>query len=122
MSYLTKSQIALARRTIKGKLPDEAVVMRKTATPDGYGGQVETFAEVARYPCRIQFNYGIPANFDSTEGAAVVNRQTFIVTLPHHADVAETDRLEINGATYAIVSSLAPRSVQLSKRILVKKL
>jgi head-tail adaptor len=122
MSYLTKSQIALARRTIKAKLPDEAIVLRLTAAADGYGSQTETFAEVGRYPCRIQFNFGIPANFDSVEGTAVVNRQTFIVTLPYDADVTETDRLEINGAAYSIVSSLAPRSVQLSKRVLCKKL
>jgi head-tail adaptor len=122
MSYLTKSQLAFARRAIKRKLPNEAIVLRLTATPDGYGGQTETFAEVARHPCRIQFNFGIPANFDSAEAAAVVNRQTFIVTLPYDADVLATDRLEINGATYAIVSSLAGRSAELSKRILVKKL
>jgi hypothetical protein len=103
-------------------LPDTATIYRRTLSADGRGGKVATYAaQIETIPCRLTFpgEGDKPTIVDREVGGRIRPQQQFLVTMPTDADVLETDRLGINGTTFDIISSLATRSFQVVKRLLV---
>ncbi len=82
-------------------LPDVATVVSNTAADDGQGGQADTWAEGASYPCRL-----VPDE-DGREGEGagrLEGRTPWRCYLPHDAAVHRSDLLRIAGALYQVVS------------------
>src|SRR5262249_1340871 len=103
--------------------PDTATILRRTLVDDGNGGQETTYANAGTTACRISFA-GSKSELtlkDRQIGGRITPQQEWIVTLGHDSDVLETDRLEINGSTYEVISSLRRRSWEITKRLLVKQ-
>jgi hypothetical protein len=122
VSLLSTAELAEMRATQLEALPDTATILRRSLTSDGRGGQAESYSEAGSAACRISFEGGNkPIMPDSVDGGRPAPQERFIVTLPHDADVLETDRLTIGDDTFEIVTSLAARSWQTAKRMLVKR-
>lgn len=122
-SLLSTNQLARLRTISKQAMPDTATILRRTLTDDGNGGKVESYASVGTAPCRIAFGGSKtePTLKDRQVGGRITPQQEWIVTLANDANVLETDRLQINGATYEIISSIRVRSWEITKRLLVKQ-
>ena len=91
--------------------------------PDGNGGQEQSYTSVGTAACRISFagSKSEPTLKDRQIGGRITPQQEWIVTLAHDANVLETDRLQINGEIYEIISSMRRRSWGITKRLLVKQ-
>src|SRR5262249_59535373 len=120
---LSQRQLNRLRDIGKRALPDTAIILRRTLVDDGNGGQESTYASVGTAACRISFagSKSEPALKDRQQGGRITPQQEWIVTLAHDANVLETDRLQINGETYEIISSMRRRSWEITKRFLVKQ-
>jgi hypothetical protein len=123
MEWISQSELADIQREAVNALPDRATVLRRTFSADGNGGKVDAYvAQDATVRCRIVFQAFRPVVPDMQTGGQVKPSETFLVTLPHDADVLETDRLSIKGTLYAIVSNMAARSYEVTKRLLVRRI
>lgn len=123
MSLLSTAELAEIRATQLEALPDTATILRRALVADGRGGQVATYtAQAETVACRLSFeDRDKPKMLDAVTSGRPEPQERFIVTLPHDASIEETDRLTINGATFEIVTSLAARSWETAKRLLVRR-
>jgi hypothetical protein len=118
---LTAEELAAARADARAELPDTATIRTPTETPNGRGGVTATYSGSTTVPCRLNFLSGpFPGGSDVPTGGGVSAPQLFVVTLPHDAPVTDKDRLVINGVAYEIVSAVATRSEEITKRLKVK--
>ena len=106
-------------------MPDTGTVYRRTLTTDTTGAQVETFTASPAEPtfkCRLSFYGGNrPTLPDTTDGGRINAPERFLLTTPVSLELSEADRVEVNGAMYAIVSTLDVKSFETAKRMLVTK-
>ena len=118
---LTTRQLNKMRDTAERLLPSTCVIYRRTLSDDGNGGKATTYTETETVDCRLVFYSNRPGAPDRTQGGKVRAADLFLLSVPQSTDIRETDRVEINGTTYDVVSDLAERSYEVTKRVLVKK-
>lgn len=111
---LGDAELDAMRSTAGAALPDSAVVKRLTTVSDGGGGKTTTWAAAGTTDCRLAPLIGQGTEQES--GDRVAPDSPVVVTLPHDADVAEEDRLEIGDATYSVVT-IRRRSWNLTCRV-----
>ncbi|HEU4752060.1 MAG TPA: head-tail adaptor protein [Armatimonadota bacterium] len=98
---LPAAELASLRGVMEGSFPDTAAVLRTALADNGQGGQTETTATVAAYPCSL-----VAGNArEQQEGGKVVAAMTWSCLLPHDADVTPKDQLEIGGLTYEVTDT-----------------
>jgi hypothetical protein len=93
--------------------PEQAIILRATASPDGYGGKTDAWANMATVPCR----YGPIAFRDQEEVVAdrFRNRQLFRVAFPAGTDVRLTDRITAGALTLAVEGLRVPKSIEIER-------
>lgn len=104
-------------------MPDTATIFRRTMVDNDRGGQKATYpSDGVDVACRLAFEGGNrPNRSDGNNGGRIEAAERFILTLPYGTEIAETDRAQVNGAMYEVVSIAASRSFETAIRLLVKR-
>ena len=100
MPLLSAAEIADMRTEQNDTMPDSVVIWRYTSTPDGMGGQTETWAAVGTVTGRLA-----PAGRAGAEGV-IAERLTaaepWVITVPTGGTVYERDRLAVGSRTFEV--------------------
>lgn len=117
---LTTQHLTTCRKFANQALPDEAIVERVTAQPDGYGSQTLTWSVVGTYPARL--GAGEPGDEELREASNRVEaHKKFTVTLPATAEVSATDRVTINNSQqFEIIEPIIDTSWLITRQFRVK--
>jgi head-tail adaptor len=101
MTALSAAELAAIRTDIETLLPDTCNILTRTLTPDGSGGQTETWGTAtASVACRLDPARGREAEI----GGQTEPFYGFILTLPHGTALTALQRVELNSETFAVVS------------------
>lgn len=130
---LTSGQLAALQRIHKQTaMPDQAIILTRTLTTDGRGGQTASYTESQTVACRIAFYSNRPALPDAGITGQVKAAEKYLVSLPVGTEISATDRLKIKGVTYEILSPnddgqsadalTGGRSFQTALRLLVQRI
>lgn len=114
MSLLEAAELTAMRDVLDQSLPDTAIVVRSTLTPDAYGGQTQTLTTVATVPCRVSPTGA--RGSDSTIGGVVASLSAWTITLPSETDVNVSDRITVGARSFE-VTEVAARSWEISRRV-----
>jgi hypothetical protein len=112
---LSAADLADMRATVADLLVETATLSRGTPASDGAGGQTVTWATAATVAARLGPVGGSPEEREVAHRVTSPSLRT--VTLPAGTDVRLGDRLVISTVTYEVVAVLAPRSWELSRRV-----
>lgn len=112
---LTSAEITAMQATCESVMTATAVISRYTATPDGQGGQVQTWANVGTANCHVS-PAGQGSERDLAARPAIVS--PWVVTMPHDTNVTPKDRIVTGGRTLEVAAVLAPRTWQLALRVI----
>jgi head-tail adaptor len=90
-------------------------ILRATPTPDGWGGQTDTWTVVspAGLLCRVAPSRRQDYEQVQEERLTLANRYT--IALPAGTDVTEKDRITALGNSYEIATVQAPRTLELER-------
>lgn len=118
MTALSAAELAAIRADIAELLPDTCAILSRTLTPDGSGGQVETWGTAtASVACRLDPARGREAEI----GGQTRPFYGFVLTLPYTATVSAQNRIELNSETFAVVSVDTGKSWSASVRAYVER-
>ena len=117
--YLTAAELAQIQTDILGALPDTCSILSVTSTPDGYGGQTDTWSIMtANVACRVS-----PVRGQEIQaGVAQEMFYRFIVTLPVGTVVNHADRIRVGTQDYDVVSVDTGKSWSTCVRVEVEKI
>ncbi len=116
---LTQPELTQMRMTAEAALPSRGQIQRRTLTPDGYGGQTETWDALPLVSCRIHRD---KTKTPEREQAGVITAiGDFILTLPWNAVIEAKDRIVINGTTYEIGEPVTDTSWRITRRLRAQK-
>ena len=115
---LDSNELTAMRDELELALIDPCSIARRTLTADGQGGSTESWAVAGTCLARVspsatQFAQGARGDRLSSDGE-------WIVTTPTDTDVRSADRLDILSTTYEVVGVKAPRSWELTRRVICK--
>lgn len=113
---LSDADLSAMRAQAESAMPETVEIRRKTEVGDGAGGFTEQWSVIATVSGRIAPTGSQPQERVVAEKLSVVSPWT--VTLPAGVDVTVSDRLVIGGRTLEAVAVLAPRSWEISRRVL----
>jgi hypothetical protein len=97
---LPPEEIEELRGEVLDFYPDTASVMRKSSTPDDWGGTGSTYTEVLVSPVRV-------AALSTREVARLATEGTIAdmtLVFPAETDIRQTDRAVVNGRTFEVVN------------------
>lgn len=105
-------------------LPQTATIQRRQLLDDGNGGKTAQYAAAGTTACRLAYagSKDEPTRKDATEGGRIVGQVLYVLTLPADVAIDATDRFEIDGGTYELISPPPTRFEEVTRRLLVKKL
>lgn len=96
---LSATELAGMREDIETLLPDTCVIQSKTSTPDGMGGQSESWSASGTANCRLDRQSGN----ETVAGGAIRPYSQWVLTMPYQTSVTVQNRAEHGGLTYNIV-------------------
>ena len=120
MALIDAEELARIRADLEAFLPDTATVSRKALTPDGGGGQTETWATTATAAC----DYA-PANSQSVRRIAEKVQpynSLWSVVLPAATDVRQGDRIAVAGMSLEVIAALPQGDLAFAKQVLCGRL
>ena len=101
MVTITTAQLAFMRARIEDLLPDTCHILSLTNTPDGQGGNTQTWGTAtASVKCRI--DPGRKMFVDAITGAALQPYDYWVLTLPYNATLASENRVQIGTDVYSV--------------------
>lgn len=119
MLALTAGELHLMRGELDQSLPGTAVILSRTATQDGQGGETWTYAASGTVDARLS-----PAGLQGFEGEAagrLAELGSWVLTLPAATTVTETDRVTYDTVTYEVTEVLTRVPWEISRRCRVKE-
>lgn len=116
---LSAADLTAMKTTLDASLPDTCTVYRLTRTSDGAGGYTEAWAATgAAVACRVSpAGTGAEREVAARLGAVA----TWMVTLPAGTDVTAKDKILTSTQTLQVEAALAPRSWEISRRVVCKE-
>lgn len=102
MSLLGAAELEWMRGLQGRALPGSAVILRCALTPDGMGGQTETWVADGTVPARLYSQNSRAVAEGAANGAQVISLTRWYVTMPVGTLVTAADRLAIDGLRYEI--------------------
>lgn len=117
---LTSAEIAQARADLALMLVDSVAIRRRTVLSDGAGGTTDTWSTLAT----------VAGKLDPTMDALSAEREVVsrlgltspaVIKLPALTDVTASDRLQVLGVEYEVAYVAAPRTWELTRRVLVER-
>lgn len=96
------AMLAAMRDAIEQMLPDTCTILSVTYTPDGRGGQTETWGTAAaNVPCRLDL---VTRDLNEmVKGGAVNPYPQYMMSFPYDTTLAVENRIVHGGLTYAVV-------------------
>lgn len=95
------AMLAAMREAISELLPDTCTVMSLSATPDGMGGQTETWGTAsANVSCRLD----VKEVSQSIAGAGMKSFVKTMLSVPYDTAITEANQVIHGGITYAVVA------------------
>jgi head-tail adaptor len=118
---LTTADLTAMRTALEASLPDTATISRLTRTADGAGGYTEAWATTgSAVACRVSPTGSQAAERQVAAKLAAVAPWT--VTLPAETDVTTSDRILTGGRTLQVEAVMAPRSWEVSRRVMCQEI
>jgi len=99
---LTDERLIRMRADAAQLLPGTCVIQAATLTPDGEGGNAETWAAVTGGTVNCRFDAIAARSRTEVEAAAEAIRTYYVVTVPYDAPVAAARRVLFDSANYEI--------------------
>lgn len=121
MSLLTSDELAQLRTDLAALLPDTCIILSSTYTPDGVGGQTQTWGTAAASAaCRVdpyqrQDSAGIVAEREAA-------RTWYRLTVEYNAALAYDCRVVFDGDTYEVVQLYDDHSLRAVRRATIAKI
>lgn len=106
------------RSEINGEFIDTCQVLRAATTPDGMGGQRETWSVVSSPDCDVSSAEG---GDERTFPVQVISVAPYVVTLPADTDVIPADRILWRGLTLEVKAVAGPESEELERLVACRK-
>jgi len=103
---LRTASLESARRLVSWQFTETAGVNRLTRISDSSGGFLDTYAEVAQYPCSFSAFPITPVERENTFTVQTVAYWRFL--FPYDADVRATDRLTVGTRSFEVVHAGNP--------------
>jgi hypothetical protein len=117
---ITTDELAQIRADVAGLLPDTGNILSLTIAGDGQGGQVETWGTAT---AGVAYRLDPVRGRELPAGAAIQPYHTFILTLPHDAVIAASNRFETQtGAVFSVTSVDGEKSWRVSTRATVERI
>jgi hypothetical protein len=102
-------------------LSETATILRRTLTPDEYGSEIESFAEVGTAPCMLS-RAGQPETYtDEPHGGGVGPQQLWKISFLDTADLQRTDRVQIGERVFECVGDVGLGTYSILNRTLWKE-
>lgn len=115
----TQAEIDQIRADAKTMLPNTGRVLAHTSTPDGSGGQTESYTPGSELPCAIApIRQG---GASRVTGEQLDEASTHITTWPHDTVIRDRDRVRINGVDYAVTARRERGALTFTRRVEVKE-
>lgn len=103
---IDSTDLDFMRDAVERLMPSTAYILSVAYTSDGQGGLVEAWGTAGTAACRLDYTSGR----EYEAGNAVKNYTGWMLTLPHDTAIAVTNRVQVNSATYAVISIDTPKS------------
>ena len=117
MSAIDTAMLTAMRDAIGDLLPDTCNILTVTFTPDGMGGNTEAWGTASSsIACRVDMASGQNAGMEVITADSLRPYTTYILSIPYDTTIAEDDRVEHSGATYAVKSVNTEQSWMAVKR------
>ena len=114
-SGLSTGDIAGMRSTLEDTaLPGTAVILERQRTPDGMGGQTNTYAATGTVEARL--DYKRASQDERAEKGETASIQPYILTTPRTATIVDTGRVTYDSVTYEVRSVLPQEPWDLCQR------
>jgi len=114
----SNAELTSMRATLAELMPDSCAILSVTNTPDGQGGQTQTWGTVtASVQCRLD-------PFRGKEVMVGDARQPFngyVLTLPHDTTITAANRVILGTSTYNVTSVDLNKSWAITRRAYVEK-
>ena len=95
------AMLAAMREAIGEMLPDTCYVLSVTRTPDGMGGNAETWGTAGTAACRLDL---VTRDLsEMVKGGAVNPYPQYMLSVPYDTALAVENRIMHNSITYAVV-------------------
>jgi head-tail adaptor len=111
---LSASELIAARAEVALTLSETAVIQRPAWVSDGQGGGTTSWQAAGTANCRIAPN-GTGAEREIAAKLQAIS--PWFVTLPAETDVKVTDRIQIGSRTLEVGAILAPRTLEVCRRV-----
>ena len=114
---LRLSEISRLRSDVERHYLSRARRLVLRATPDGAGGETQSWEPAGEYPCNLT---GRPGS-DVVLGGRVEPNTLWRLHLPADTPTAATDRWEVDGTTYEPAGSNAGHTLQIELVLTVRR-
>lgn len=114
MSAIDTAMLASMREAIEDLLPDTCSILAVTHTPNGQGGQTDTWATASS---RIPFRLDVVTGREMVSGGALQPFTKYKGSLPYDAVITAQSRILHNGITYAVTGVNVDASWQAVVRV-----
>jgi head-tail adaptor len=99
---LTDSELTAMRDAIGQLLPQSCNILSVTLTPDGQGGNTETWGTAsASVDCRLDVISGT----EQVTGGGLQPYTKVMLSLPYDTDIDTDNRVELGSNTYAVLTA-----------------
>ena len=115
------AMLSAMRSAIAELLPDTCNILTVTRTPDGMGGNSETWGTASSgVSCRVDMESGLMAGREILTADSLVPYTKYILSVPYDTTITTDNRIEHSGETYAVTSVNTEQSWMAVKRCLLE--
>lgn len=115
---LTGDELTAMREELELTLADQCVITRASTVSDGQGGGSATWATAGTVYCRVDLR--ARGAVEDTRADRLASQSEWTITFPYSTDVRVTDRLTVGTVLYEPYEVRAPKTWELSRRVLAK--
>ena len=115
------AMLSAMRSAIAELLPDTCTILTVTRTPDGMGGNSETWGTTSSgVSCRVDMEQGMMAGREILTADSLVPYTKYILSIPYDTTITTDNRIEHSGETYAVTSVNTEQSWMAVKRCMLE--
>jgi hypothetical protein len=117
---LSAADLTAMQVTLDASLPDTATVYRVARTSDDAGGYTDAWAAAgSAVACRIS---PVSSGRELAVAAKLTSVSPWVLTLPAGTNVTTADQLRTSTRTFEVLAPLAPRSWEISRRVICEEI
>ena len=115
------AMLSAMRDAIGELLPDTCNILTVTRTPDGMGGNAETWGTASSsIACRVDMEQGMMAGRELLTADGLHPYTKYILSLPYDTTITTDNRVEHSGETYEVTSVNTEQSWMAVKRCMLE--